>query len=73
MKRVILVAAVSLMALASCKKDYTCECTVTSNGSSATSSTVLENVSKSDAEDACISTSSATFGGQTTTTSCDLK
>jgi len=73
MKRVILVAAVSMMALASCKKDYTCECTVTAGGSSATSSTVLENVSKSDAEDACISTSSYTVGTTTSTTTCDLK
>jgi len=73
MKRVILVAAVSMMALASCKKDYTCEC-VTSGLTSGTTSTVIENSSKSDAEDACIKTTSVDLGGgQSMTTTCDLK
>ena len=56
MKKIIGVAAfavVGMIALSSCKKDYTCECVVTILGQTATSSTVLENVKKKDAESAC--------------------
>lgn len=69
MKKVIGIAAfavLGMVALSSCKKDYTCECTV--GGS--TSSTVYEDIKKSDAEDACTSLSTlAALGGG----SCSLK
>lgn len=72
MKRVILVAAVSIMALASCKKDYTCECT-SSTGS--VTSFPIENSTKSDAEEGCDGTgASVTIGGTVvSSTTCKLK
>jgi hypothetical protein len=51
-KLVIAVAAVAF--LASCKKDYVCECTTIIGGvSTITASVDLGKQSKSDAEDAC--------------------
>jgi len=72
MKKVILVAAVSMMALASCKKDYTCECTPTVGDKT---SFVLENSSESDAKDNCEGTSaSVTINGTVvSSTTCALK
>jgi len=43
------------MALASCKKDYTCECT----GDSGEITYLIENSSKSDAEKGCTSTNAS--------------
>ncbi len=66
MKNLTLIAgAVFVLSLASCKKDYDCECTVAGQ----TSTTTFEDSKKSDAEDACdaLSTSAAILGG-----SCDL-
>lgn len=70
MKKVIGVAAfavLGMVALSSCKKDYTCECT--SSGGDSTS-IVYEDIKKKDAESACTSlnTNAAIFGG-----SCSLK
>jgi len=58
MKKVILVAAVGVLALvsSSCKKDYTCSCTETASGiisGSSTTDTLLIDMSKSDAETSC--------------------
>lgn len=55
MKKIILVAAVATFALGmtSCKKDYTCDCSYTSGGSTATSSSTIKNAKKSDAKAAC--------------------
>jgi len=75
MKRVILVAAVAMMALASCKKDYTCECEqVTPLGTSSTSITIT-NSYESDAKDACAgSNASSSIGGvELSKTTCELK
>lgn len=74
MKKMILgVAALSMLALVSCKKDYTCECTSTSGGSTATSSVTI-NDTKKNAEEACeASSASVTSGGQTSSTTCTLK
>lgn len=48
----VLFAAVAVLALASCKKDWTCECKAVSSSSS--SGTVsLKNLSKKDADKAC--------------------
>ncbi len=49
----VLFAAVAVLALASCKKEYTCECTVSSGSSSASSSVTFEKMKKKDAEDKC--------------------
>lgn len=42
-------AALFIVGMASCKKDYTCTCTV----SGVSVSSTIENVSKADAEEAC--------------------
>ncbi len=72
MKKVILVAAVGMLALASCKKDYTCECTTTDSSGffDDVSTSVTINATKSDAETTC-SGSEVTAG--TLTTKCELK
>jgi len=54
MKKIILITAISTLVLASCKKDYTCDCT----SDSGKIVLVLENSSKSDAEDTCNSVNS---------------
>lgn len=53
----------------SCKKDYTCECTISGGGVSGTAS-ATQNMSKKDAEAWC--EESSTTSGSTTTT-CTLK
>lgn len=79
MKKVILVAAVAMLALASCKKDHTCTCTATSTGGafgdfSITADTVYTDMKKGDAKDLCVAqNASATFDGSTTTIECELK
>ena len=69
MKKIIGVAAfavLGMVALSSCKKDYTCECTL----GTTTASTVYKDIKKKDAESACtsLSTTWALAGG-----SCSLK
>ncbi len=70
MKKIILLAAVAGFAAVSCKKDYTCECTVKdSSGKVVSSSTVTFHATKGDAEDAC--NVSVNSGGASST--CALK
>lgn len=66
MKKFILVAAVATfaMGLGSCKKDYTCDCTYTSNGQTYTSSSTIKNAKKTDAKAAC---TALQIGGYTCT------
>jgi hypothetical protein len=77
MKKVLLMAAVIVASLASCKKDHTCTCTTVSSygGTSTTSDpevTVYPSSKKSAAMSHCLSsTSTSTYG--TSTTTCDLK
>jgi hypothetical protein len=52
MKKVLFVAALGMLTLASCKKDYTCECTTTIVGFSSTATTTI-NATKKDAKTAC--------------------
>jgi len=77
MKKVILVAAVGVLALVSCKKDYTCACDVTTTGlinSTTVVDTVYQDVSKSDAEDKCATNNSTVSAFGTTVTSvCEIK
>jgi hypothetical protein len=63
MKKVFVVACLSIFVLASCKKNYTCECASTS--SSPSSQIEIKDAKKGDAEDACsaLSTSSTSVGG----------
>ena len=59
MKKVLLVGAVALLGLTACKKDYTCECTIstdmTSVGGEKSTSTISTtiNETKSKATTAC--------------------
>ncbi|HTN18604.1 MAG TPA: hypothetical protein VL092_13020 [Chitinophagaceae bacterium] len=69
-KLVLAVAALGLISLTSCKKDYTCECTVSGLGS--TSTTIKDTKKK--AKDACEKmSSSVSMGGTTITSSCAIK
>lgn len=66
----LMVAAVVAVTFASCKKEWTCECTYKdASGNSATYSGKTSKMSKKDAKDACNST--ATTGGSTW--SCSIK
>jgi hypothetical protein len=69
MKKVLLVAAVAGLAMASCKKDYTCECTASAGGVSATASTTIHDTKKK-AEDACTAKNTSANGA---TTECKIK
>lgn len=69
----MLFAAVLMVAATSCKKDYTCECTVNAAGITTSSSTTI-NATKSDAEDACnAGDATSTVLGTTYSTSCEIK
>ncbi len=62
MKKSLLIASIACLAMVSCKKDYTCECTFTSSGSSTPTVTdVTIHDTKSKAKTAC--DQSATSGG----------
>ena len=67
MKKVLFVAALGMLTLASCKKDYTCECTTTIGGFSSSASTTI-NATKKDAKTACENGSNAS-----TYTTCVIK
>jgi len=80
MKKNILVLAVfaaGLIVIASCKKDRTCGCTVTTTGSftsTSTYDTTFVDMSKSDAKAACDGLdASASVFGTTVTSECELK
>ena len=76
MKKIMLVGAVALLGLASCKKDYTCECTVvtdmTSIGEGKSTSTISETIkdTKSKATEACEKSNVTTTY---TTSTCKIK
>lgn len=78
MKKILLVAAVAGMAMASCKKDYTCECVYTTNspGSPAypSTSTKLTKMKKDDATKKCDEGDISVSSGQYTSTwDCSIK
>ncbi|MBL7930764.1 MAG: hypothetical protein JNL60_02625 [Bacteroidia bacterium] len=68
MKKVLLIAAVAGLAFASCKKDYTCECTGTGYSAQAE----YKKVKKKDAQSSCDKAADAAkaFGSDIT---CKLK
>jgi uncharacterized lipoprotein YehR (DUF1307 family) len=70
MKKLLPIAlvAVAAMTFTSCKKDYTCECTVSAGGVSSTTTYTFKDT-KSGAESKC--NSQATSGGVTAT--CKIK
>jgi hypothetical protein len=74
MKKIMLVGAVALLALASCKKDRTCECTV--NGVKQTDSTpeTYKKVTKTFMKNhaGCVSYE-VTEGTETTKVECEIK
>jgi hypothetical protein len=77
MKKVLLMAAVVVASLASCKKDHTCTCTSTTtySGGSFTGDPVVTEYPKSKkaaARSHCLS-STSTDSGSTTTRTCTLK
>jgi hypothetical protein len=69
MKKVLFLGAFAALGLASCKKDYTCECTTTGMGTSITQTTTI-NATKKDATTACENGSSSVSG---ITTTCKIK
>ena len=75
MKKVLFIAAVAGLSLVSCKKDYTCECTVTSNGQSVSGSGATGKMSKKDAEAKCNEGDRAetTVSGISSKTECTIK
>ncbi len=72
-KKVIFsLVAVGFLALTSCKKDFTCECTTSSMGISNTVQTTI-NDTKSNAEESCESGSgTVTNMGVEATTTCKI-
>lgn len=71
MKKVIAFAAVAMVALASCKKDYTCTCTYDLMGESMSVDAPLNDMKKKDAEEACDAADAtySMYGGA----ACELK
>jgi len=53
MKNLFILTVFALIALTSCKKDYTCECTFTYDGEEIESESVTINNTKSKAADEC--------------------
>jgi len=73
MKKVLLVAAVAGLAMVSCKKDYTCECTTTDNGTVVSTTTVTGKMKKKDADSWCTGNVTSSVPGSTIKMECKLK
>ncbi len=77
MKKIASVAAIALFTIGfiSCKKDYTCECNTTTNGTATgTPTTTKLKDTKKNAKSTCEKgNSSATAGGTTIAIECKLK
>ena len=79
MKKITLLAVAALaMTFASCKKDYTCECKVTSNATgtnvTSTTSAATGKMKKADAEAKCNEgDSNTTVGALTVSSECSIK
>ncbi len=67
MKKIILLSGLTILTLASCKKDWTCECTSSIGGSS---STTIGDKTKSDAKAECDNGDASALG---VTVDCELK
>ena len=67
MKKVLLVAVAGLFVLASCKKDYTCECTFSGAGAGMAAITIpIKDAKKKDATATCdaATTTYSSVGGK---------
>lgn len=79
MKKILLIAAVAGLAMASCKKDYTCECTSTDTAPGSTTTTskkTIKEATKRQAKANCFSYSTDYTSGSNTytqTNDCELK
>jgi hypothetical protein len=73
MKKVFLTIAVAGLAMASCKKDYTCECKTTTAGVSATASSTINDTKKNATEACDKGDASTTVLGVTSTVECSIK
>lgn len=72
--KLLTTAGLIAMAIVSCKKDRTCECTTTSGGVSYTIPVTLVKVTKKQAKDICVSRTDYDSNGQvSSTTDCKLK
>ena len=69
MLKVIGIAAIGIISLASCKKDYTCECK-TGEETAIVTTSEIKNRTLKDAKEACENGSGTTFG---VTRTCSLK
>lgn len=77
-KGIIIVAALGLLAVVSCKKDHSCSCTATSTSDlgtiSVTVDTTLTDMNKKDADAACNNLDySLTVGTSSVKQDCELK
>ena len=71
MKKLLFISIIACAFLASCKKDRVCTCTTTGGGTAQV--ITYTKITKSDAKDACLATSSSSYTGQpVTTTTCTL-
>lgn len=72
-KKIAALAAIAMLTLASCKKDWVCECDITADGMNMPSTELqIQDAKKSDAEDLC-DTFQTTSSAAGATASCDLK
>ena len=67
MKKIILLSGLTLLTLASCKKDWTCTCTSSIGG---TTTTTISDKTKSDAKADCDSSDGSVLG---VTVDCELQ
>lgn len=73
-KGLIIVAALGLLAVVSCKKDHTCACTFSSDNLTITVDTTFADMKKKDAAVECDKgDASGNLGGSSFTTECELK
>ena len=74
MKKITILLALSLsMAFASCKKDFDCQCTTTTNGVTGPPvKTSLVSVTKKTAKANCVNSSGTDANGQPFTKDCQL-
>lgn len=70
MKKILFIAALAGLSFASCKKEYTCECTYSGGGVSGTASETYSKMKKKDAEKKCDENDET---GSATTVDCSIK
>ena len=72
MKKVLLIGGLAMVALSSCKKTRSCECTQTTNGATTTLAYPVEGT-KSDAKTACSTYETNLSALSTSSASCEVK